>query len=63
MTTSRVRSIAGKIVRRNEVAIEMIFKVAGKQYPATEYNSELVESYLHTGDTFYLDDLEDELEV
>lgn len=62
MTTSQVRSIAGKVVRRNAVAIEIIFKVAGKEYPADEYNSELVETYLHTGDAFYLDKLENELE-
>lgn len=41
----------------------MIFKVGKSYYPATEYNSELFEAYLHTGDEFYLSALKDEIEV
>jgi hypothetical protein len=40
----------------------MIFKVGDHYFPATEYNSELFEAYLHTGDEFYLSALTDEME-
>lgn len=54
--------LAGKIMRKNAEVI-MIFKVDGRYYPATAENSELFESYLHTGDEFYLSALTNELEV
>lgn len=41
----------------------MIFKVGDSYYPATEHNSEQFEAYLHTGDEFYLQALEGEMEA
>lgn len=54
--------LVGKVWRKNAEVI-LIFKVSGKYYPATDYNAELFETYLHTGDESYLDKLENELEV
>lgn len=54
--------LVGKVWRKNAEVIT-VFRVDGKYYPATEHNCELFEAYLHTGDEFYLSDLEAELEV
>ena len=54
--------LVGKIYRTKAEVI-MLFRVGGKYYPATEENAELFESYLHTGDEFYLQGLTNELEV
>jgi len=54
--------LAGKIMRQNAEVIT-IFKVSGKYYPATGYNAELFETYLHTGNESLLTKLENELEV
>lgn len=54
--------LVGKVMRKNAEVI-LIFKVGGRYYPATEDNTELFETYLHTGDDFYLSALTNELEV
>lgn len=54
--------LAGKVMRKNAEVI-LIFKVDGKYYPATEENTELFETYLHTGDEFYLSALTNEMEA
>jgi len=54
--------LVGKVLRRKAEVI-LIFKVDGKYYPATEENAELFETYLHTGDEFYLMALTNEMEV
>lgn len=54
--------LVGKVVRKNAEIIT-VFKVDGKFYPATGYNAELFETYLHTGDESLLTKLENELEV
>lgn len=59
---TKLRQLVGKVVRKN-AEILIVFRVAGKYYPATEHNSELFETYLHTGDEFYLDKLEAEMEA
>lgn len=58
----KMAQLVGKVWRKNAEVI-LIFKVSGKFYPATEYNAELFETYLHTGDESYLSKLENELEV
>lgn len=58
---TKLRQLTGKVVRRNAEVL-LIFKVDGKYYPATEHNSECFETYLHTGDEFYLTLLEAEME-
>lgn len=54
--------LVGKVVRKGAEVL-IIFRVGGKYYPATEYNAEVFETYLHTGDESYLTKLENELEV
>jgi len=58
----KMAQLVGKVMRKNAEVIT-IFKVDGKYYPATGENCELFESYLHTGDEFYLSGLTNELEV
>lgn len=58
----KMSQLVGKIMRKNAEVIT-IFKVRGKYYPATGENCELFETYLHTGDEFYLSGLTNELEV
>ena len=58
---NEIRQLVGKVVKKNAEII-IIFKVNGKYYPATEHNSELFETYLHTGDEKYLETLEAEME-
>lgn len=52
--------LVGKVMRKGAEVI-LIFKVDGKYYPATDYNKELFETYLHTGDQSLLTKLENEL--
>lgn len=59
---TKLRQLSGKVVRKGAEML-LIFKVNGKYYPATEYNSECFETYLHTGDEFYLSQLEAEMEA
>lgn len=54
--------LVGKVMR-TKAEVLTIFRVDGKYYPATGENCELFESYLHTGDEFYLSGLTNELEV
>lgn len=54
--------LSGKVVRKGAEIITII-KVDGKYYPANGYNSELFETYLHTGDDAALNDLIDEVEL
>lgn len=54
--------LVGKVMREKAEVI-LVFRVEGKYYPATDENAELFETYLHTGDEFYLQGLTNELEV
>lgn len=47
---------------RKDAEVILIFRVRGKYYPATEHNAQLFETYLHTGETVWLDKLENEME-
>ena len=47
---------------RKNAEIILILKVGDKYYPATDENAELFETYLHTGDEFYLSGLTNEME-
>lgn len=58
----KMAQLAGKVMRQNAEVI-LIFRVGDKYYPATESNSELFETYLHTGNEQLLTQLENELEV
>lgn len=58
----KMAQLVGKVYRKKAEVI-LVFKVDGKFYPATEENAELFETYLHTGDEFYLSGLTNELEV
>ncbi len=58
----KMAQLVGKVWRKKAEAI-LIFKVDGKYYPATKDNAEAFETYLHTGDEFYLQALDNELEV
>lgn len=62
MTPVRIKQLSGKVVRKG-AEILLVFKVSGKYYPATDYNCELMETYLHTGDENYLTKLENEMEA
>lgn len=52
--------IVGKVMRKNAEVIT-IFKVDDKHYPADEYNSQIFETYLHTGNKEILSKLENEI--
>ena len=56
----QTRKLAGKVVQSDGV-VSILFKVRGKLYPHTEHNGELIDSYLHTGDESYLEQLEGEV--
>lgn len=58
----KMSHLVGKVMRQKAEVI-LIFKVDGRYYPATEENAELFETYLHTGDEFYLSGLTNEIEV
>lgn len=58
----KMSQLVGKVMRRKAEVI-LIFRVDGKYYPATEENAELFETYLHTGDEFYLQGLTNEMEA
>jgi hypothetical protein len=62
MRKIKMAQLVGKVMRKNAEVIT-IFKVDGKYYPATGPNSEIFETYLHTGDESILDQLTNELEV
>lgn len=53
--------LSGKVLRKDAEVI-LIFRVGGKYYPATQDNTELFETYLHTGDETLLDQLTNEME-
>lgn len=57
----KMSQLVGKVMRKNAEVI-LIFKVDGRYYPATNENAELFETYLHTGDEFYLSGLTNEIE-
>lgn len=52
--------LVGKVMRQKAEVI-LIFKVGGKYYPATDENAEAFETYLHTGDELYLQQLTNEI--
>ncbi len=56
----KMSQLVGKVLRKNAEVI-IIFRVGGKYYPATEENSQAFETYLHTGDPKYLDELTNEV--
>lgn len=58
----KMSQLVGKVMRKNAEVI-LIFRVGKKYYPATEENTELFETYLHTGDEVYLQGLTNEMEV
>lgn len=53
------RTISGKVIH-TDGKVELIFKIGNQYYPHTEHNGELVDAYLHTGDSSYLEQLEGE---
>lgn len=57
-----IRAFAGQMIRKDAEVI-MIFKVKGKYYPANENNREVMDTYLHTGATAFLENLTDEVEL
>lgn len=59
---TKLRQLSGKVVR-DGAEILLVFKVAGKYYPATDFNSEIMDAYMHTGDEQYLSQLEAEMEA
>ncbi len=56
-----MNQLAGKILRK-DAEVLMIFRVRGSYYPATDNNAKLFETYLLTGETYWLDGLDNELE-
>lgn len=58
----KMMQLVGKVIR-GKAEVILILRVDGKFYPATEENAELFETYLHTGDEFYLKGLTNELEA
>lgn len=61
----KMSQLVGKVMRKSSITAEviLIFRVGDRYYPATEDNAELFETYLHTGDEFYLSQLTNEMEV
>lgn len=59
------QSVLPAVIKRhtNDARVIIIFKIQGKYYPANEVNTELFETYLHTGDQKYLQALTDEVEL
>ncbi len=53
-------SISGKVIRHG-LEVIIIFKAKNKYYQNTKENSELVDTYMHTGDEKYLEQLEGEV--
>lgn len=62
MTTTDIKGFTGRMIRKDAEVI-MFFKVRGKYYPATNTNCEVMDAYMHTGDTAYLNQFEDEVEL
>ena len=54
--------LVGKMVKVDAEVI-IVYRVGKRYYPATDYNKQLFETYLHTGDGSYLKDLEDEVQL
>ena len=40
------------------IKVELVFNINGKQYRGTPYNCEVMDAYMHTGDSKYLSQLE-----
>jgi hypothetical protein len=57
----KLRQLVGKVIKK-DAEMFIVFRVKGKYYPATDNNCEVMDTYMHTGDEFWLDNLEDELE-
>lgn len=56
-----INRLMGKVIR-NKAEVIVLFKVNGKYFPSTGRNRELFETYMHTGDEYYLQELENEME-
>jgi len=54
--------IVGRVLKKDAEVI-VIFRVAGKYYPSTEYNNQIFETYLHNGNTDLLHKLENEIDL
>lgn len=50
--------IAGK-VKKTTASVELIFHVNGKRYKGTQPNREVIDAFLHTGNTKFLEHLDD----
>lgn len=61
-TTKRLARVSGMILR-NGAEVLVMFKVAGKLYPATDANCGVMDNYLHSRDEQYLKQLEQEISV
>lgn len=61
-TLKELVGFTGKVVREGAEVI-IIFKVQGKYYPATQWNSEVMDTYMHTGEKALLNQFEDEVEL
>ena len=61
-STKRLVNLVGKVIR-DKAEIILIFRVDTKYYPATDENSALFETYLHTGNETLLSKLTNELEL
>lgn len=59
---TKLNQLVGKVVRK-DAEVLVLFRVGDKYYPATDYNAELFETYLQTGNAEWLDKLENEMEV
>ncbi len=57
----QLRHLSGKVLREGTEML-LIFRVNGKYYPATDFNCEIMDTWLHTGNKKYLDNLENEME-
>lgn len=56
---TKLNQLVGKVVRK-DAEVLVLFRVGDKYYPATDYNAELFETYLHTGNAEWLDKLEND---
>lgn len=54
----RTVRIAGRVTK-TAISVELIFHVNGKRYKGTQYNREVIDAFLHTGNAKFLECLDD----
>ena len=61
--TKKPVRIAGKVIETGDARVGFVFYINGKRYKGTQHNREVVDAYLHTGNTEFLKYLENNSDV